>query len=352
MEKVTLPRQSEAYFDFVVDLKNTLGKFYYGKMEKVYAEKETEYANTHSGATPQTPEEVAPLVDKYLPYRFSTGIKRKAQEQMWQGIIDAYSPHQDKLVAELNKTHPKAKATLTLDPNFELPEYLAKNEFHIQPGGYYGKGDMSAFIFETGGNLYFRKTTLDYRIQRAVAAKVPPGNYHRILDLGSTSGGNAIAHKLQFPEAEVHGIDAAPGVLKMAYQYAVERDLEIHYSQRNVESTGFEDNSFDLVTCFILFHEMPVEAVRNALREAYRILRPGGVMFSADVTPFRENHIWRTFVSSWELENNGEAYWREILERTYMPGEFSAAGFRDLKEFGIAASAVSPKFPWATLGYK
>jgi SAM-dependent methyltransferase len=352
MEKIKLPRRNEAYFDFVVELKNTIGKFHYGEMEGRYKQKAQEYAAQHAGATPQSPEEIAALVEDYTPYKFSTGIKRKAQEQMWQGVIEAYTPYQEELVASLNQLHPESKSTLTLDPGLRLPEYLAKNEFHIQPGGYYAMGDMSAYVFEMGGNLYFRKTTGNFRIQKALAAAVPPGDYKRILDIGCTTGGNAIAFKLQFPEAEVHAIDAAPGVLKMGYQYAVDHNLEIHFSQQNVERTNFEDNSFDLVTCFILFHEMPIEAVRQTLREAYRILKPGGLMFSGDVTPFRENEPWRSFISSWEVENNGETYWREILEKTFMPDEFKAAGFREVREFGVRASMISPKFPWATLGYK
>ena len=347
MKKVELPRQHEAYFDFVVDLKNTVGKFQYGKLEESYKQKVGPTASER-----QSPEEIGAVMTNYLPYKFSTGLKRKAQEQMWQGVIEAYQPFEQELVESLNRTDPQAAATLTLDPTLRLPDYLANNEFHIQPGGYYGKGDMSAYIFEMGGNLYFRKTTENWRIQKALAAATPSGEYRRILDLGCTTGGNAISFKLQFPQAEVHGIDAAPGVLKLGYQYALDHQVAVHFSQQNVESTNFEDDSFDLVTCFILFHEMPIEAVRRTLREARRILKPGGLMYSGDVTPFRENEPWRSFISSWEVENNGEKHWREILEQTNMPAEFEAAGFREVREFGVKASRISPKFPWATLGYK
>jgi ubiquinone/menaquinone biosynthesis C-methylase UbiE len=138
----------------------------------------------------------------------------------------------------------------------------------------------------------------------------------------------------------------------MAYQNAVSHKVACHFSQQDVRFTNFPDNYFDLVTCFILFHEMPQSAARETLREAYRVLKPGGVMFSGDVTPFRESPPWRRFVSAWERDNNGEPFWREILEDTHMPGEFSTAGFVRVAEFGVGASVLSPKFPFVTMGYK
>jgi ubiquinone/menaquinone biosynthesis C-methylase UbiE len=353
MLKVDLPRRNEAYFDFVVDLKGTIAKHIYGEMErKVYPVLEAEFAAAHNGAKPAKPEEVGALVANDLTYQFSTGVKRKAQEMMWQGVIEAYTPFKDVLEEQLNQAHPTSGSTLTLDPVLELPDYVANTEFHIQPGGYYSKGDMSAIIFERGVNIYFRKSHDNFRIQKSMAQKTPAGNYQRILDIGCTDGGNTIAYKTQFPEAEVHGIDAAPGVLKMAYQNAVTNQVACHFSQQDIRFTNFPDNHFDLVTCFILFHEVPREAARQTLKEAYRILKPGGLMFSGDVTPFRENSTWRSFVSSWERDNNGEPFWREILEDTHMPTEFNNAGFVNVQEFGVGASVLSPKFPFVTMGYK
>jgi SAM-dependent methyltransferase len=353
MIKVDLPRKNEAYFDFVVDLKGTIAKHIYGEMErKIYPDLEAQFATGHNGALPEKPEEIAPLIEDNLAYKFSTGVKRKAQEMMWSGVIDAYSPFEATLVEQLNQLHPESGSTLTLNPALALPDYLADTEFHIQPGGYYSKGDMSAIIFERGVNIYFRKSHDNFRVQKSMAAKTPARDYQRILDIGCTDGGNTLAYKMQFPNAEVYGLDAAAGVLKMAYQNAVYHGVACHFSQQDVRQTNFPDNHFDLVTCFILFHEMPREAVRQTLREAYRILKPGGLMFSGDVTPFRESPPWRRFVSAWERDNNGEPFWREILEDTHMPTEFSEAGFKNVQEFGVGASVLSPKFPFVTMGSK
>ena len=40
----------------------------------------------------------------------------------------------------------------------------------------------------------------------------------------------------------------------------------------------FPDNHFDLVVSIIVTHEAPVPVLRQAMREIYRVLAPGGVM--------------------------------------------------------------------------
>ncbi len=351
MPNLKLLRRDEAMFDFVVSLKGAIGKHVYSNMATEFQERAATQ-EIEQGKRPQTPEEIGEILKDHVGFKFNRCATRKSQEMMWNSIVEAYRPHEETVLAQLNQTREDTKGTLALNPDLQLPDYLANNAFHLQPGGYYGAGDMSAVYYDMGVNLYFRKTANDFRVQRALAAATPAGNYQRILDLGCTDGGNTIAYKEQFPQAEVYGIDASGAQLKMAHQNAEERNLPIHFNQQFAEQTNFPDNYFDVVICYILFHEMPREAVEATLKEALRILRPGGMFISGDITPFRENDAFRSFISSWEVDNNGETYWREILEKTYMPTEFEQAGFVKVREFGVAASKLSPKFPWATLGYK
>ena len=48
--------------------------------------------------------------------------------------------------------------------------------------------------------------------------------------------------------------------------------------QGKAEKTLFEDESFDIVNCVYLFHELPPEIRRECAKEWFRILRPGGLV--------------------------------------------------------------------------
>jgi Methylase involved in ubiquinone/menaquinone biosynthesis len=61
-----------------------------------------------------------------------------------------------------------------------------------------------------------------------------------------------------------------------------------HWLHAPAESTGLPDASFDLVSAFLIFHELPQRAAVAILKEARRILRPGGHFALMDMNPRSE----------------------------------------------------------------
>lgn len=61
--------------------------------------------------------------------------------------------------------------------------------------------------------------------------------------------------------------------------------LRIQYMHAPFEETGLTEESCDLVTASFVIHECPPYAIRGLIKEARRLVRPGGVLMLADNNP-------------------------------------------------------------------
>lgn len=69
--------------------------------------------------------------------------------------------------------------------------------------------------------------------------------------------------------------------------YAIKRVAKrkaIKFLQGNAESTSLPDQSFDLVTVMWAFHEAPLQGRDKILKEARRLLSPGGILAVVDIS--------------------------------------------------------------------
>ncbi len=116
------------------------------------------------------------------------------------------------------------------------------------------------------------------------AAQVKPGM--KVLDLASGAGEPALALcQTVGPEGQVTATDVASELLALAEEFAHEQGVKnIILTLANAESLPFVDQKFDRVAC--RFGVMYFEDPRRALREAYRVLKPGGrAVFSVWTSP-------------------------------------------------------------------
>ncbi len=58
------------------------------------------------------------------------------------------------------------------------------------------------------------------------------------------------------------------------------------YLHANAEAMPLDDRSQDMVAASYLVHEMPVHGTKGFLRDAHRVLRPGGVIAIVDGDPW------------------------------------------------------------------
>jgi ubiquinone/menaquinone biosynthesis C-methylase UbiE len=95
--------------------------------------------------------------------------------------------------------------------------------------------------------------------------------YGKVLDAGCGLG--YLLSRLKLPAELLYGIDVGPGALKVAKAW-VEGG---NFCLGDVTKIPYESNTFDYLTCTEILEHLPEEMGEDAVRECYRVLKPGGV---------------------------------------------------------------------------
>jgi SAM-dependent methyltransferase len=120
------------------------------------------------------------------------------------------------------------------------------------------------------------------------------GPVRRILDVGCSTGGTAVAMALSrvLDAAEVVGIDpdelSLPAAEVRARGYDLSPDRIRFLQVIPGQPFPFADGSFDLTTCVSVLEFISTAEGRQALTaEIQRVTRPGGLIYLATPTPYR-----------------------------------------------------------------
>ncbi|XP_077245465.1 uncharacterized protein LOC143885271 isoform X1 [Tasmannia lanceolata] len=109
-----------------------------------------------------------------------------------------------------------------------------------------------------------------------------------ILDVGCSVGVSTRFLSDKFPSAKVTGLDLSPYFLAVA-QYKEKqnapRNNQIRWIHANGEATGLPSKSFHLVSLAYVLHECPARAIVGLVKEAFRLLQPGGTIALTDNSP-------------------------------------------------------------------
>jgi ubiquinone/menaquinone biosynthesis C-methylase UbiE len=106
-----------------------------------------------------------------------------------------------------------------------------------------------------------------------------------VLDVGSSSG--FLARKLAEcagPTGHVTGVDPSAAAIAQAKRRAAPT---MTFAVGVAQDLGLPDAAFDAVTCTLALHHVPARKREAAVREMYRVTKPGGRLLLADFDPSR-----------------------------------------------------------------
>ncbi|MCF7982732.1 MAG: methyltransferase domain-containing protein [Pseudomonadales bacterium] len=174
----------------------------------------------------------------------------------------------------------------------------------------------------------------------------------RILDLGSGSGRDCYAlSALVGEEGYVVGVDMTDAQLEVANRHIDYHRMQFGYAKSNVEfhkgyiekldELGFADDSFDIIVSNCVINLSPdKEAV---LKQAYRLLKPGGEMYFSDVYSDRRVPVELTSDPVLYGECLGGAlYWNDFINIAKQAG-FSDPRLVEYRELSIENETIKEK---------
>lgn len=238
--------------------------------------------------------------------------------------------------------------TLSTKPNFTAPKYFSRQWFHNTHGGWDEHPYMGAIQAEF---VHRRYVEAKYgsglrQLRYKLLDRLPESRFARILEFGTSAGYYTEQLAKRFPDAELTGCDVSLKMLQQARRLGNEQGHAWRLLQAPAEDTGLASASFNLVTSYAMFHEIPTRIAKQVWREAYRLLLPGGWALMADGVPYLDAidkiSAWR-FLFGWQ--RGGEPYAREYC--TTNDGELAlAAGFTEIEE-GLLTDRPFPRYTLA-----
>lgn len=322
----------------VVELRRLLNGEVRPRSEEFYAREGAPVFRERHGREPRAAAEIAEALFDSPSYRLWSAMNRSAQEMLWVAVGEPVMRDVERLEAEAERlaSRPDRLGGLELDPGFVPAGGVAGTDIHLQPGGYTlerGPRDIVAgALYENGGNVYSFGQGIGRADSKAGAvigylAERHPGFVpKRILEIGCSAGAAACGYAARWPEAEVHAVDLGAGMLRYAHARAESLGVRVFFHQMDGADLRFPDASFDLVVSNNLLHEIGREARAAMMKEAFRVLRPGGLAVHQDVPIRAEPTPVAQVERGWDEKYNGEIYWN-VYGGDDLVADMRAAGF-------------------------
>lgn len=330
-----MSHKAEAFQAFLVGAKSFLMDTVYPKARDAVAE---------ATASTGTKEDAVKALQPDADYAYFCWLEHYIQHYKYNarfGLAAEAEAQRSQLIGRLNAIDDRHMVA----NDAAVPDYYSVIDTHQHPGNLH-EDILAGYIYKASAASTQPGSTnayaLHYKFSDVVAQY--SGEPKAVLDLGCGFGKSALPLAAKWPHASVEGIDLSEGCLRLAAVEAEEARLNnLTYSRGDIAETGKPAESYDLVTSTMLLHELDTNAVKAAMKEAHRVLAPGGALVQLD---FRARNPVEQFFLHGHGQRNNEPYMAAFDEMDFK-SYLESIGFTDIEiePFEESPGASADDFP-------
>lgn len=185
--------------------------------------------------------------------------------------------------------------------------------------------------FSTQPYEVFKEETYK-KILDIFADYVEPKDNQQIVEFGCATGSFTKRIMERFPNVKMLALDISPNCIDYAKKMVKIKNLEFEVA--DVENTKLVDEFCNIVVGFAILHHFP--DFSNAVKEAYRILKPCGKYFG--IEPNKKNPIMWLYrdKKSPFYSSKGVTLQEKPLCKKEIENVFKRIGFENIKIFGVS----------------
>ncbi|MEM7665551.1 MAG: class I SAM-dependent methyltransferase [Pseudomonadota bacterium] len=317
-----------------------------GDMRSAYERRAAPAFKKEHGREPESSREAHQALRGDPAFNIYSAMRVQAQKMVWASVADSVERESERLAAEAEKAA-GAPGSLELDPALDVPKNVHAIDVHLMPGSYTRGADSleAGAVYDRGlavfsmGLMGSNLDDIGLSMSQYIKQRHPDFAPQRILDTGCTIGHNTLPWKQAYPDAEVIAIDAAPGPLAYGSARAKMQGQEVAFRQMCADDLAFEDESFDVVWSSMFLHELSKKQRAKAFEEAYRVLKPGGLVIHMELPPNEQMGAFDGFYLDWDSYYNNEPYYKGY--RDEVPRNLCAlAGFGEDQFFDFVVPSI------------
>ncbi len=153
------------------------------------------------------------------------------------------------------------------------------------------------------------------RLMHASIELLNPAHAGATLQLAAVYGELTPSLAQRLDRHTFHLVDVAPVQLHKVAGKLARQGTPVRLDRMNTESLGYATNSFDTVLIYFLLHELPEDARERTLREALRVLRPGGSLVIAEYGELTRPNMLHRWSPARAIFEHAEPYLHSFWSR-------------------------------------